>query len=155
MRMLLKLSYVLSLCLYVMILSKLILFKYMTIGDLKGFTFQFNEYDWNSHNFIPFKTIINYVFFTDVNYRTRIDNVMGNIVGFIPFGLILPLISQSFQSYKKIVLVTFSVSLTFEILQLIFRLGSFDVDDLLLNSLGGVLGYALLKGFQSVIKSSR
>ncbi|WP_186577017.1 VanZ family protein [Aquibacillus kalidii] len=34
-----------------------------------------------------------------------------------------------------------SVSLSFEIIQLVFKLGSFDVDDLILTTLGGILGY--------------
>ena len=41
--------------------------------------------------------------------------------------------------------VTFQMSLTVEVLQLLFRVGSFDVDDLILNTLGGILGYFLLK----------
>ena len=41
--------------------------------------------------------------------------------------------------------VTFELSLVVEILQIVFRVGSFDVDDLILNTLGGMLGYLLLE----------
>ena len=41
--------------------------------------------------------------------------------------------------------VTFELSFVVEILQIVFRVGSFDVDDLILNTLGGMLGYLLLE----------
>ena len=41
----------------------------------------------------------------------------------------------------SVICLTFLLSLSFETLQLIFKVGSFDVDDLLLNTIGGMLGY--------------
>ncbi|MDM5308598.1 VanZ family protein [Peribacillus frigoritolerans] len=44
--------------------------------------------------------------------------------------------------------------ITYEILQLLFELGSFDTDDLILNTLGGVIGYLPIKLFYIVFKKN-
>ncbi|MBH9968516.1 VanZ family protein [Bacillus enclensis] len=53
----------------------------------------------------------------------------------------LPLLLKRFRSFKKVVLASLCLSLTFELTQLLFNFGSFDVDDLTLNTFGGILGY--------------
>ena len=70
-------------------------------------------------------------------------NIFGNVVGFIPFGYILPIIDHRLRNWLLIVVNGFSLSLCVEVAQLIFRVGSFDVDDLMLNTLGALLGYIL------------
>ena len=133
---------VVMLCFYLLVLSKLILFKHLTIPDIiDHFTFSFDGYYWNSHNFIPFKTIIYYMFLANINFNIRVENLVGNIIGFAPFGFILPLISKKFHMFKNIAIASFCLSLTFELIQILFQFGSFDVDDLILNTLGGVIGY--------------
>ncbi|WP_422121635.1 VanZ family protein [Peribacillus frigoritolerans] len=103
---------------------------------------------WGSHNFIPFKTIAHYLFLADVNPSILIENIAGNIIGFVPFGLMLPLLSKRFSQLKSILIATFCLSFTYVILQLLFELGSFDTDDLIRNTLGGVIGYLPIKRFQ-------
>ncbi|WBX80481.1 VanZ family protein [Virgibacillus salarius] len=143
MKILLKIGLTVVLCCYLFILSKLILFKHLAIPDIMShFTFNFDGYYWNNHNFIPFKTITYYLFLAnDININIRVENLTGNIIGFMPFGFILPLLSSKFHRFKKITIATLSLSLTFELIQLIFGFGSFDVDDVILNTLGGILGY--------------
>ena len=135
------------LCFYLLILTKLILFKYFTIQDIiKHFTFSYERNFWIGNNFIPFKTITYYLFLAnDINFNIRVENLTGNIIGFVPFGFILPLLTSKFHSFKKVTMATFYLSLTFELLQLIFKFGSFDVDDLILNTLGGMIGYIPIK----------
>lgn len=147
MKIVMKIGLAMALCFYLLILSKLILFKYLTIPDIiNHFTFNFNDSYWNRHNFVPFTTITYYLFLAnDINFNIRVHNLAGNIIGFVPFGMILPLLSNKFHSFIKVTLATFCLSLTFELLQLIFRFGSFDVDDLILNTLGGMIGYIPIK----------
>lgn len=142
MRILAKIGLTFIFILYIFILSNLILFKYYTIPEIiRHFTFHFDgTTHGESHNFIPFKTIYYYLF-ADINLSIRVENLAGNIIGFAPFGLLFPLFSKRFQQVKKIMISTFCLSLTFELLQLVFKFGSFDVDDLMLNTLGGLLGY--------------
>jgi glycopeptide antibiotics resistance protein len=142
MRLFIKVILVIVFFLYLLVLSKLILFKYLTIPEIiNHFTFRYDGHYWSNHNFIPFKTIIFYLFLADINFNIRVDNLAGNIIGFSPFGFILPILSKSFRMFKKVTLATFCLSLTFELTQFIFKFGSFDVDDLILNTIGGMLGY--------------
>lgn len=144
MKIIMKAILFIVLCVYLMILTKLILFKYVMISDIDDhFKFIFEEVYWNSHNFVPFETIKTYLFYANnLNPNIRISNLAGNVIGFIPFGFLLPLIWRSFRSFTRITIAAFCLSLTFELLQLFFRFGSFDVDDLILNTAGGMIGYA-------------
>lgn len=69
-------------------------------------------------------------------------NVMMNIAAFAPFGFFLPIISPKNRKFLNIFLLSMELTLSIEVLQLVFKVGIFDVDDLVMNTLGGVLGYA-------------
>jgi len=146
MKIIFKITLILILCLYLAIISKLILFKYIPLSEIiNHFNFTYDEYHWRSNNFVPFKTIYFYLFLADINLNIRIENLAGNIIGFVPFGFILPLLAKKFQKLSTVAFATFCLSLTFELLQLVFEFGSFDVDDLILNTIGGILGYIPFK----------
>ena len=66
-----------------------------------------------------------------------------NILLFIPLGFILPLLWKEFRSWKAMGITGFLVSLGIELAQLLnYRIS--DVDDLIMNTLGALLGYAML-----------
>ncbi|WP_342043718.1 VanZ family protein [Bacillus sp. OTU2372] len=155
MKLIFKLILTLILCVYIAILSKLILFKYIPLSQIiEHFNFTYDGYHWRDNNFVPFKTIYFYMYLADINLIIRIENLVGNIIGFAPFGFILPLLSKGFQKLSKVTITTFILSLTFETIQLVFEFGSFDVDDLILNTLGGILGYIPFKILQvTTVKS--
>ncbi len=151
-----KMTLTIILCLYLAILTKLVLFKYISLSEIiNHFNFTYNEYHWRSNNFVPFKTIYFYLFLAEINLSIRIENLVGNIIGFSPLGFILPLLSRKFQKLAVVMLTTFCLSLTFEVLQLIFEFGSFDVDDLILNTFGGVIGYLPFKFLMYFTKKKR
>lgn len=81
------------------------------------------------------------------NYRQQLgivavaSNLFGNVIGFIPFGLILPIISRNARGFFFITFSGFALSLCVETVQLISKLGCFDVDDLVMNTLGAAIGY--------------
>ena len=60
----------------------------------------------------------------------------------MPFGFFLPMASR-YRSFAAAVLYSFSLSLMVETFQLLTKVGSFDVDDLLLNTIGGAAGYII------------
>ncbi|MGX6444627.1 VanZ family protein [Neobacillus sp. K501] len=151
-----KFALTLILCCYLAILTKLILFKYIPLSEIiNHFNFTYDQNLWRSNNFVPFKTIYFYLFLADINLSIRIENLAGNIIGFIPFGFILPLLSKRVFKLSTVILLTFCLSLTYEILQLVFEFGSFDVDDLILNTLGGILGYIPIKLIRFFKKNRR
>lgn len=69
-------------------------------------------------------------------------NLFGNVLIFVPFGFFLPMASK-YRSFFAAVFYSFALSLCVETFQLFSKVGSFDVDDLLLNTVGGALGYVV------------
>lgn len=70
-------------------------------------------------------------------------NVCGNIGVFVPVGIFLPALFERCKNVFLTILVCLEISLLAEVVQLVSRVGSFDVDDLLLNTIGGVVGYLI------------
>lgn len=104
-----------------------------------------------SYNLIPFKEIHRFIAHRDVLGAKAVWlNLAGNVAAFIPFGLFIIPVSGRKISFWAAVLLTFDVSLCVEIIQLVAKVGSFDVDDLLLNTLGGLLGALLYKLFKRI-----
>ena len=84
-----------------------------------------------AYNLILFKEISRYFkYYNVLGFPLFMINIVGNIIAFAPFGFFLPVISFGF-----------TWSLILETLQLIFKVGSFDVDDLFLNTLGAAFGF--------------
>ena len=73
--------------------------------------------------------------------RDIMGNLLGNVLGFIPFGILVPMLIQQIANLRTILFAALFISFVFEIIQLLAVLGSFDVDDLLLNTIGAGLGY--------------
>jgi glycopeptide antibiotics resistance protein len=94
-------------------------------------------------NFTPFKTIKMYI---EYSYKLNsAENLLGNIVVFMPFGLLFPLLTESGQNFFVMLLNAFLFVLGIEIFQLFSAFGAFDVDDILLNCLGAALGFGIYR----------
>lgn len=89
-------------------------------------------------NWIPFVNLFDYPEMRDV-----LINVIGNTTMFIPLGIIWPIVFKRLNTHRKVILSGIFVSLCIEILQLPFYDRVTDIDDLLLNSLGFIIGYLL------------
>ena len=70
-------------------------------------------------------------------------NLAGNVIGFLPFGFFLPILSRRLRNGAVVTALGFGLSLLVESIQLVFKVGCFDVDDLILNTLGAAIGYML------------
>mgnify|MGYP001027468016 CR=1 FL=1 len=116
----------------------LILFAFLF---LKARSFQ-------SVSLIPFRTITDYLSYGGF---LSFINVLGNIVLFIPLGIYL----MFFNHNKRICLNTLWVvliSMAVEILQYVFKVGATDIDDIILNGLGGFLGIMIYKILRKIFK---
>ena len=92
---------------------------------------------WSTNNFIPFKEISRY----SITSRLFLKNVIGNMIMFLPFGFFISYYLENKKPYLTL-LLTLIASIAIELVQLsIGRV--FDVDDILLNLCGGLLGFAL------------
>ena len=98
-------------------------------------------------NIIPFRTISEYLF-TDRNADFEIIkhafvNLAGNIVMFIPLGFFLAYTESSDKAFRAIIIKTILIITAIEIIQLFSLTGSFDIDDLILNTIGSAAGYKI------------
>lgn len=94
------------------------------------------------YNLVPFQEIRRFwIYREQVGTFAWMSNLAGNVVGFLPYGYILPIIFRNLRNVWSIVFSGFLFSLMVETIQLITKVGCFDVDDLMLNTLGALLGY--------------
>ena len=89
---------------------------------------------------IPFQDIFGYLF--DGRWFDFVYLFFGNILWFVPFGIVC---GAKKQGIWKTILWTFLLSLTIEVLQFVFSSGYSDVEDLILNTLGGLFGFLLYR----------
>ena len=99
-------------------------------------TFQ-DEVSWSTNNFIPFREILRY----NIGSRLFIKNVLGNMLLFLPFGFFTSYLLDNKRPLLTVVL-TLIASLSIEGVQLMMG-RVFDVDDIILNVLGGTFGFYL------------
>ena len=101
----------------------------------------YQDVSWASANLIPFKEILRYDFGSNLFYR----NIFGNLLLFLPYGLYI----TYYLDLKKPLSVmgyAFIISLSIELIQSIIG-RVFDVDDIILNVLGALLGYFIYRLF--------
>lgn len=129
-----------------LVLTRYILFKKGPRYYKHYFTHEYKRYDidegWKHANLVPFSTIR--LFSSNrVSMENSTKNIGGNIVGFIPLGFLLPLLFIRLKNFFAVTGIIFLISLLFETTQLIAGIGVFDVDDLILNTGGGIIGFIL------------
>lgn len=107
-----------------------------------------------SYNLLPFDSILGSL--NHSYYMIGIRNVLGNIVLLMPIAIL-----YNFKSWKRVIIVGFCISMSIEILQVImtkygltFR-RTFDVDDLMLNTIGILIGYVINIGIRVISKRIR
>ena len=117
----------------------ILLIYFLFFAESTGRTFEGRSYHYN---LVLFKEIKRFIAYRHSLGATAVAlNLLGNIAAFIPFGMLLPVFHRRFRSFLYMTLLTLEFSMAVELLQLVTKVGSFDVDDLLLNTIGGMLGY--------------
>ena len=96
-----------------------------------------------SCSLVPFATVAKMLGGT-VSADTAVRNIAVNILILVPFGAALPVLFPKLRRFWKVTALAAAVVLLFEIAQYAFNLGTFDIDDIILNTLGAALGYALV-----------
>lgn len=133
---------------YLLILVKVILFKYPLVQIKEIVDSWQSDVFWEGMhraNFEWFRTIKLYTRYWDHKELNSFGNLIGNVLIFIPFGYMMP---QMFEKSKKLIIFLLQLLilvLGLELVQLYTNFGVFDVDDILLNCLGGFVGFVLYK----------
>ncbi len=117
------------------------------MSDTGKFYFDVNiTNDLAKVNLIPFKTLYQYLFQTNAHVDSwsvvSLLNITGNILLFSPIGFVVPLLWAHWRSFKKMLLLGLAVTCFIEVTQL-FIGRSTDIDDVILNTIGVLLGYGI------------
>ena len=127
--------------LLVFVLYILCLFQVVTAQDI-------NSLDGN--NFIPFREIFRYEF----GGKYFIKNIIGNVIMFMPYGFFVGKYA-SLKNTKLTIFLLLLASISIEVTQLVIG-RVFDVDDIILNVIGGLIGYLIYriidKGYNALPK---
>lgn len=114
----------------------LILFQVVTFQDVS----------WSTSNYEPFKEIFRY----KMGERLFYKNVVGNFMMFVPYGFFVSYYLKFKKGYE-IILMSLITSATIEYIQLVIG-RVFDVDDIILNIGGALVGYAIYKLLYAIVK---
>ena len=130
--------------LYMLLVVKVIIFKY-PFGSLyeiaRTWSVDVIADGFKTANFVPFHTIKMYI---EYAYKLNsFENLAGNILVFLPFGILFPMLGRNRRKAWNVLLNAFLLVLGIEIFQLCSAFGAFDVDDILLNCFGAWLGYVI------------
>ena len=122
---------------YFLILVWILIFK---------MSFSLDElYKSRSINLIPFMGSV------VVNGRIYINEIIDNILVFIPLGIYICMLKEDWSILRKIS-VGFFISLGIEVLQFVLAIGATDITDLIGNTLGGIIGIGVFYLFSKVFK---
>ena len=122
--------------LLVFVLYILCLFQVVTAQDINLL---------EGDNFIPFKEIFRYEFGSSY----FIKNIVGNVIMFMPYGFYLGYFASQ-KNTKLTIFLLFLASISIEVTQLLIG-RVFDVDDVILNVFGGIIGYIIYRFFDKII----
>ncbi len=120
---------------------KFVLYKeLLTLGFILYIMFlfyvvTFQDVDWSTSNFVPFREIMRYEF----GSKLFIKNILGNMLMFLPYGFFVGYYARSEKWYVGLIL-SLITSISIEVTQMLIG-RVFDIDDIMLNILGGMLGF--------------
>ena len=109
-------------------------------------------------NLIPLITILEQlrsIFWEgDFTRRVAIRNLAANLLLFMPMGAFLPLLWDKFRQFAFSIKSGFGIILIVELIQLFTLQGSFDIDDIVLNGFGFLIGYLIFRFWKSILKEN-
>lgn|SRR5574344_254553 len=132
-----RITYIIKYKVKVVLYKELISYFFIVYILCLFYVVTFQDVDWSSSNFIPFKEILRYNF----GSRAFFKNILGNMVMFMPYGFFVSYFLK-LDKVSYITLLTLLTSATIEVTQLVIG-RVFDVDDILLNLIGGLSGYLI------------
>lgn len=121
---------------YIALLMYIVLF-----AEFMGRTEGYATYQYNFTPFSEIKRFMPYIGMTNRLGLYAFLNIFGNVIIFIPLGVLAPSITNNKLNMISTVALSLCLSVLIEVTQLICRIGTCDVDDCILNTIGGLIGY--------------
>ena len=137
---------------YCIILVKVMVLKDVPMIRMGPVMLNFGGTQVGDPNFVPFKTILPYVL-GEYGLMIGALNIIGNIVFLVPIGFLLPFVFVRIDWKKSLALAILS-GMLIELTQVVLHLGIFDIDDVILNGLGVMVGFWMYGWFQKIMSSS-
>ncbi|WP_207642429.1 VanZ family protein [Pseudobacteroides cellulosolvens] len=109
-------------------------------------------------NYMPLKSVVEIYGNNIIGIKHIIKQIIGNIVLFIPYGFFVPLIFSKLNSFKKLLILGAITSTLIEVIQYVvssflgFTYRIADIDDLIYNTLGTLIGFYIYKGVLPLLK---
>lgn len=139
----------LSIIAIIYILLMIYLLFLMRIGSIgEALELSFSEHIEQYTNFIPFRSINRYgatMISGNGAVQIAVINLIGNIVVFIPMGFLLPTYFKNAKIFWKTVFIAILTIICVELIQFFSCTGTFDVDDIILNVIGVIIGFGFWK----------
>lgn len=139
-----RIFFLVTLIIYLIIVFWLLFFQV-------GSTVRASYFDSRKVHLVPFESSFNSIKLAITNnfapphkthYRyVTIRNLIGNILLFLPWGFLAPLLFPHFRKFRTILIFTACCSVAIEIMQFVFVVGVADIDDVLLNLVGTTIGF--------------
>ncbi|MFD0590558.1 VanZ family protein [Paenibacillus sp. GCM10027627] len=104
--------------------------------------------DGYAYNLVPFDTIQRYIVHRDhFNFDIWFKNLFGNLVLFIPIGIFMPLLHTRYSNGFWLIIACVCLIGIVELMQMLLKVGSFDIDDIILNTAGAWIGLLLIRPY--------
>ena len=136
---------------YLILLVNILVLKLLPVVTIGPMMFNFGGTQEGPANLIPFKTIIPYLSGKN-GFLIPMINIVGNIVALVPAGFLIPFIYNK-MNWRNAILLAILLGLSIETIQLILHIGIFDIDDVMLNGLGVIIGFWKFNLYQGFSKN--
>lgn len=136
---------------YVVILIKVMVLKDVPLIRVGYLMLNFGGTRDGSPNFIPFKTIWPYL----TGFKGWLIagiNLIGNIILLVPFGFLLPFVIRN-MNWKQAIVWAVVSGTVIEVMQVVMHVGIFDIDDIILNAFGSMIGFWFFLLFVMLMQS--
>ncbi len=127
---------------YIVLLFLIVVIKFRGSVSALVDKVSFTEFGTN-YNLVPLRSVGEQL--EHITESWSLMNLLGNIVPFVPFGFLLPLYYRKAKPFIKTFLIGLLFVFFVEVFQFFTRLGSFDIDDIILNMSSIILGYIMIR----------
>lgn len=142
-----------TICLLLFIIYCIAIVYFLIFSDLFG---RGRGYDEMRYNLEPFLEIRRFIVYRNYLRKTSVLlNLFGNVLAFVPFGMLIHFVRNRQTGFFAVLLLSVAFSLCIECVQLVTKLGVFDVDDIIMNTFGGCIGYLIYYILEKIYRKRR
>jgi len=138
---------------YSVILIKVMVYKDVPLIRIGSLMLNFGGTQVGPANLVPFKTILPYLL-GEKGLLIAAINLFGNIVLLVPIGFLVPFVFRNI-TWKKTLALAVAAGFVIEAMQVVLRLGIFDIDDVMLNAIGVIIGYWVFVILENWVRSGK